>query len=85
MLTADQHRGSEGFYMGEGLVGQCALEKQPILLKQVPKDYINIRSGIGEGSPSNIIILPVQFEEEVLAVIEIASFESFTSSQVKAS
>ncbi len=71
--------------MGEGLIGQCALEKQTILLKQVPNDYIKIRSGIGEGSPKNIIILPVQFEEEVLAVIEIASFESFSSSQVKAS
>ncbi len=81
--SSHQLEASEGFYMGEGLVGQCALEKQPILLKQVPKDYINICSGIGEGSPSNIIILPVQFEEEVLAVIEIATFELFTSSQLK--
>ena len=80
---SDNHKEIEGFYMGEGLVGQCALEKQTILLNQVPNDYINIRSGTGEGSPRNIIILPVQFEEEVLAVIEIASFGSFNSSQVK--
>ena len=77
------HKGMEGFYIGEGLVGQCALDKQIILLTQAPSDYINIRSGTGEGSPSHIIILPVQFEGEILAVIEIASFESFNSSQVK--
>ncbi len=53
------------------------------MLTQAPSDYINVRSGTGEGSPSHIIILPVQFEGEILAVIEIASFESFNSSQVK--
>ena len=80
---SDTHKGTEGFYIGEGLVGQCALDKQTILLTQAPTDYINVRSGTGEGSPSHIIILPVQFEGEILAVIEIASFESFNSSQVK--
>ena len=59
------------------------LEKQTILLNQVPNDYIKIRSGTGESSPKNIIILPVQFEGDVLAVIEIASFDSFSSSQIK--
>ena len=73
----------ESFQIGEGLIGQCALEKQTILLNQVPHDYIKIRSGTGESSPKNIIILPVQFEGDVLAVIEIASFESFNSSQIK--
>ena len=73
----------ESFQMGEGLIGQCVLEKQTILLNQVPNDYIKIRSGTGESSPKNIIILPVQFEGDVLAVIEIASFESFNSSQIK--
>ena len=73
----------ETFQIGEGLIGQCVLEKQTILLNQVPNDYIKIRSGIGESSPKNIIILPVQFEGDVLAVIEIASFDSFSSSQIK--
>ena len=73
----------ESFQIGEGLIGQCVLEKQTILLNQVPNDYIKIRSGTGESSPKNIIILPVQFEGDVLAVIEIASFESFSSSQIK--
>ena len=73
----------ESFQIGEGLIGQCVLEKQTIVLNQVPNDYIKIRSGTGESSPKNIIILPVQFEGDVLAVIEIASFESFSSSQIK--
>src|SRR3954451_3026463 len=73
----------ESFQIGEGLIGQCVLEKQTILLNQVPNDYIKIRSGTGESSPKNIIILPVQFEGDVLAVIEMASFESFSSSQIK--
>ena len=73
----------ESFQIGEGLIGQCVLEKQTILLNQVPNDYIKIRSGTGESSPKNIIILPVQFEGDVLAVIEIASFDSFSSSQIK--
>lgn len=80
---SDQHKDVTGFYVGEGLVGQCALDKQTIMLKQIPNDYINLRSGTGEGSPSNLIILPVQHEGEVLAVIEIASFEVFTANQEK--
>ena len=57
----------KAFQIGEGLIGQCALEKQTILLNQVPNDYIKIRSGTGESSPKNIIILPVQFEGDVLS------------------
>ncbi|BAY39482.1 multi-sensor hybrid histidine kinase [Nostoc sp. NIES-2111] len=64
--------------LGEGLVGQCALEKQRILLTEVPNDYIRINSGLGESLPINIIVLPVLFETEVIAVIEIASFHRFS-------
>ncbi|BAZ53993.1 multi-sensor hybrid histidine kinase [Nostoc sp. NIES-4103] len=66
------------FRLGEGLVGQCALEKQRILLTEVPSDYIRISSGLGEGTPINIIVLPVLFETEVNAVIELASFHRFS-------
>ncbi|MBO9539525.1 HAMP domain-containing protein [bacterium] len=66
------------FHLGEGLVGQSALEKQSILLSHVPDDYIKISSGLGEGSPVNIIVLPVIFEGEVKAIIELASFEPFS-------
>ncbi|MGO8880254.1 MAG: response regulator, partial [Desulfomonilaceae bacterium] len=64
--------------IGEGLVGQCAYEKQRILLSQVPADYIQITSGLGEATPLNIVVLPVIFEAEVKAVIELASFQRFS-------
>jgi HAMP domain-containing protein/CheY-like chemotaxis protein/GAF domain-containing protein len=66
------------FAAGEGLVGQAALEKQPILLQNVPDDYIQITSGLGEAPPRNVIVLPILFEGEVKAVIELASFLPFS-------
>lgn len=69
---------SNRFEFGEGLVGQCALEKEKILLSDVPSDYIRIGSGLGEAKPLNIIVLPILFEHEVVAVIELASFQRFT-------
>ena len=63
--------------LGEGLVGQCALEKQKILLSNVPPDYIRISSGLGDAAPQNIIVLPVVFEGQVKGVLELASFERF--------
>ncbi len=74
---ARKHVGNR-FAIGEGLVGQAALEKQPILLQNVPDDYIQITSGLGEAAPRNIIVLPVLFEGEVKAVIELASFLPFS-------
>jgi HAMP domain-containing protein/signal transduction histidine kinase/PleD family two-component response regulator len=69
---------SNRFRHGEGLVGQAALEKQSILITEPPDDYIKISSGLGEATPANIIVLPVAFEERVLAVIELASFRPFS-------
>lgn len=69
---------SKEWRMGEGLVGQCAYEKQRILLTQVPDDYIQITSGLGEATPINIIVLPIIFEGKVKAVIELASFELYS-------
>ncbi|MBA3579851.1 MAG: HAMP domain-containing protein, partial [Gemmatimonadaceae bacterium] len=69
---------SNVFQLGEGLVGQSALEKKPILLTNVPDDYVTIMSGLGEAPPRNIIVLPVLFEGEVKAVIELASFQPFS-------
>src|SRR5271154_6121946 len=66
------------FRLGEGLVGQCALEKEKILLTEVPADYITITSGLGHARPVNIIVLPILFEGQVKAVMELASFDRFS-------
>src|SRR3979409_789342 len=70
------------FHLGEGLVGQCALEKRRILVTQVPADYIRINSALGESTPANIVVLPVLFEGDVRAVIELASFRPFSPTHV---
>ncbi|HET6231761.1 MAG TPA: HAMP domain-containing protein [Longimicrobiaceae bacterium] len=66
------------FHLGEGLVGQAALEKKSILLTGVPDDYIMINSGLGQAPPRNIMVLPILFEGDVKAVIELASFLPFS-------
>ncbi|MEW6324187.1 MAG: HAMP domain-containing protein [Nitrospirota bacterium] len=68
--------------LGVGLVGQCAMEKRRILLENIPPDYIRIGSGLGDASPRNLIVLPVLFEGQTKAVIELASFEKFTSTHL---
>ncbi|MEO8875974.1 MAG: ATP-binding protein, partial [Polyangiaceae bacterium] len=66
------------FHLRQGLVGQCAYEKKAILITNVPSDYIQISSGLGEAHPLTIIVLPVLFEGEVKGVIELASFHPFS-------
>ncbi|HEV8344778.1 MAG TPA: HAMP domain-containing protein [Candidatus Binatia bacterium] len=64
--------------LGSGLVGQCALEKRSVLLKDVPPDYVRVRSGLGEAPARSLIVLPVLFEGQTKAVIELASLFEFT-------
>jgi HAMP domain-containing protein/signal transduction histidine kinase/DNA-binding response OmpR family regulator len=66
------------FSAGEGLVGQCAFEKERVLLTDVPPNYIQINSGLGGAPPLNIVVLPVLFEGQIKAVIELASFQRFS-------
>jgi HAMP domain-containing protein/CheY-like chemotaxis protein/signal transduction histidine kinase len=66
------------FSLGEGLVGQAALERERILLTNAPEDYVQISSGLGQARPTNIIVLPVLFEGQVKAVMELSSFENFS-------
>ncbi|MGE7666460.1 response regulator [Ureibacillus composti] len=66
---------------GEGLIGQAALEKTPIILTDVPADYISVSSGLGEAKPLNLYILPISFEDHVIAVLELASFHLYTETQ----
>jgi signal transduction histidine kinase/HAMP domain-containing protein/CheY-like chemotaxis protein len=69
---------ARSYAFGETLVGQAAVEKQTILLSDPPGDYIKISSGLGEARPASIIVMPVLFEEQVLGVIELASFQPFS-------
>ncbi|HEY3542428.1 MAG TPA: response regulator, partial [Gaiellaceae bacterium] len=69
------------FKVGESLVGQSALEKQSILITEPPDDYIRVASGLGEATPRNIIVMPVLFEDQAMAVIELASFTPFADVQ----
>jgi HAMP domain-containing protein/signal transduction histidine kinase/CheY-like chemotaxis protein len=70
------------FAIGQGLVGQCAVEKERILLKNVPKGYLKIGSGLGRATPKNVVVLPVLFETEIKAVIELASFDDFSETHL---
>ncbi len=66
------------FQAGEGLVGQCSLEQKRILINNVPPDYLRISSSLGAAVPRNVVVLPILFEQQVMAVIELASFDSFS-------
>jgi transcriptional regulator with GAF, ATPase, and Fis domain len=86
MLASYGYRSSRklptSFLPGEGLVGQCALEKTRIWLTDVPRDYIQVSSGLGAAPPTNIVVLPILFEQQVKAVIEIASLDRFTETHL---
>jgi HAMP domain-containing protein/signal transduction histidine kinase/DNA-binding response OmpR family regulator len=68
--------------IGEGLIGQCALDARRILITDLPANVVPIHSALFTVPPRNIIVLPVQFEGQVKAVIELASIGSFTDLQV---
>ena len=81
LLSSYAHNGTrlaDTIGLGEGLVGQCATEKKRILLTDVPADFITISSSLGEALRVNIVVLPVLFEGETKAVIELATLQPFT-------
>jgi len=70
------------FRLGEGLVGQCMLERKRILVTNVPSNYVHISSGLGEAPPNNIVVLPVLFEGDIKAVIELSTFQTFSDTHL---
>src|SRR5581483_4121425 len=80
--TSSDQAAPPSLRIGEGLVGQCAYEKKRVLLEEVPADYPRASSGLGSVRPLNIVIVPVLFEGEIEAVIELASFKKFGETQL---
>ena len=68
--------------LGDGLLGQCALEKRTVLLKDIPPEYVRVSSSLGEAPPSSIVVLPVLFEGHIKAVIELASLHPFSATNL---
>ncbi|TFZ09008.1 response regulator [Ramlibacter humi] len=65
--------------LGEGLVGQCAVENRRILLTDVPSDYVTVASSLGQARQVSVVVIPVLFENQTKAVIELASLHPFTA------
>ncbi|WP_419959899.1 response regulator [Psychrobacillus sp. BM2] len=74
--------GRESFRLGQGLIGQCAQEKQSFVFNEIPKDYRYISTGLGEVPPRSIFIVPILFEEDVIAVMELATLSEYSKLQL---
>ena len=69
--------------LGEGLVGTCAAEKETIYLTEIPHNYVQITSGLGGANPNSLLIVPLIIENDVLGVIEMASFNKFDKHEIE--
>ncbi|QCR33703.1 response regulator [Lysinibacillus sp. SGAir0095] len=78
-----QDIGRESFKLGEGLIGQVAIKQQVFHSNNLPKDYRLINTGLGEIPPQSLLIVPVKFEENTIAVIELASIENFNTLEIE--
>ena len=67
----------------EGLLGRCFYEKEPIILTEIPQDYLSITSGLGDRCPDALVILPLISNEQMLGAIELASFKVFTDDELE--
>ncbi|WP_052380756.1 CHASE3 domain-containing protein [Paenibacillus camerounensis] len=82
-IDADTPYGAATIRIGEGLVGQCALDRVVMFTGDLPADYISINSGLGRTAPRFAIIAPVVFENKTLAVVEVASLTKWAPHHVE--
>ena len=74
---ADEGRAAASFRLGEGLIGQAALDKRLFLIDKLPEEHFKVTSGLGVSSPTNLLIAPILFEDRVEAVVEFAALQPF--------
>jgi HAMP domain-containing protein len=68
--------------VGEGIIGQTFLEKTTVYLKDVPDQFVRITSGLGEANPRQVLIVPLKTGEDVIGIVELASFNAFESHEI---
>ncbi len=68
--------------LGQGLVGQVAVERKAIMMTDVPDSYINITSGLGIANPNSVLVVPLKSNEEIVGVVELASFDIFSNNDI---
>ncbi|MBW8034905.1 MAG: response regulator [Planctomycetes bacterium] len=73
---------SHEYKVGEGLVGQSVLEKKTIVVTDVPEDYVVVQSGVGQAAVTNVVIMPLLYDNEVTGAIELGSFHDITDDQL---
>src|SRR5262249_14788279 len=86
LLAAYADDGKDGhpseLNFGEGLVGQCSIEKRRMLITDLPEDTVRVASGLFSAKPRSVIVLPVLYEGQIKAVIELASLGAYTASHL---
>lgn len=83
MMLGPDDIGIKRFQMGEGLIGQCALEKRMFHFMNVTDHYVKITSGLGAVKAQSVLIVPIKHNHEVIAVMELASMNKFTGQQLE--
>lgn len=73
----------KSYRLGEGLVGQTFLERKTTYLLEIPDDYISITSGLGGANPKAILIVPLQVNEDIFGILELASFEEYQPYEIE--